>query len=47
MHASVQASFMDSVIVTLQEFAILNFSNTIEEVVGKQVTTGVTNNHKY
>jgi hypothetical protein len=38
---------MDIVIVALQEFAILNISNATEELVGKQVTTGVTNNHKH
>ena len=38
---------MDNVIVALQEFAIINISNATEEVVGKQVTTGVTNNHRY
>jgi hypothetical protein len=32
----VQASFMENVIVALQEFAILNISNAVEEVVGKQ-----------
>jgi len=47
IHASVQASFMAIVIVALQEFAILNISNATEEVVDKQVTTGVTNSHKY
>jgi hypothetical protein len=36
------ASFIDNVIVALQEFAIVNISNSMEEVVGKQVTTGVT-----
>ena len=47
IHASMQASFMDNVIVALQVFAILNISNAMEEVLGKQVTTGITNNHRY
>ena len=42
IYVSVQASFLDIVIVALQEVAILNISNATEEVVGKQMTTVVT-----